>query len=861
MSEEPSLPPPSLDETGSTASSSSSSFVPIEPSVQDAIQIINERKEFNANILEYINTTAPGSVSKVGQSPSVGDNYHIISVFGLQSTGKSTLLNRLFNTNFDVMDETNRQQTTKGIWMAYSPHVLTTQSSEKQMGRQLKETVLVMDVEGTDGRERGEDQDFERKAALFALATSEILIINVWEQQIGLYQGANMGLLKTVFEVNLTLFGRAKLDQSANLNHKVLLLLVIRDHIGNTPKESLAQTVKESLFTIWDLLSKPVELAHLAFYEFFDLAFHTLSHKVLQADLFAQDIQKLGDKLIDSHHPEYLFKPQYHHSIPIDGWTMYAEQCWQQIDSNKDLDLPTQQVLVAKFKCDEISADVFEEFYAKYDQRVLIPLKSVTDSVDFEQVGLYMVDLLNDSLEDYDQAASRYNNSIYQQKRLLLVKKMIDTLKEVLDVYINILTDEVVQDFKSSLKAGKSGGKRFVDLVKEMTSKSIDDFEAKAEFLSLSNQIDYTRQEEVLTNKLNDITSQQQVLELNSIVSKSVKRLAAELTKYVTLELSEPKDNSWDKILNKFESLLTETQKRYLTTENMYDFGLGTSAQLNQFVHDQIRFKSWSKFHEIIRQYISKDNFLNILKERFEDKFRYDENGLPRLYQNVHELEVNFKTAKEFALQIVPFVTIARLSDDSEILPPYDIFNRALQRKYQLVTDTNVKESLHETSDSDSEAEDESRAESFAIIINETDKASVLAKFKRETDAVFVETNRSIVQHITQIPYYIYLIILALGWNEFMAVIRNPLFFLLLLVGGAGVYILYTLNLLRPAVLVVQKMIDESIAVGKTKLREWVIDEHDFHATALGKITGVSAKNDDTKAGVELEDITPAKSE
>ena len=36
----------------------------------------------------------------------------------------------------------------------------------------------------------------------------QILIVNLWEHQVGLYQGANMGLLKTVFEVNLGLFGK-----------------------------------------------------------------------------------------------------------------------------------------------------------------------------------------------------------------------------------------------------------------------------------------------------------------------------------------------------------------------------------------------------------------------------------------------------------------------------------------------------------------------------------------------------------------------------------------------------------------------------------------------------------------------------
>jgi protein SEY1 len=125
---------------------------------------------------------------------SAGFNYHLISVFGSQSTGKSTLLNHLFGTEFSVMSETERRQTTKGIWLS------------KNKRDNMADNILVMDVEGTDGRERGEDQDFERKSALFALATSEVLIVNIWEHQVGLYQGANMGLLKTVFEVNLQLF-------------------------------------------------------------------------------------------------------------------------------------------------------------------------------------------------------------------------------------------------------------------------------------------------------------------------------------------------------------------------------------------------------------------------------------------------------------------------------------------------------------------------------------------------------------------------------------------------------------------------------------------------------------------------------
>ena len=166
---------------------------PSKEAYEHGIQVISEDQEFNPSLSRYL------AHEKILPA---GFNYHLISVFGSQSTGKSTLLNHLFGTEFGVMEEEDRKQTTKGIWMSRNKREKAEVGEKKRMA----ENILVMDVEGTDGRERGEDQDFERKAALFALATSEVLLVNIWEHQVGLYQGANMGLLKVVFEVNLELF-------------------------------------------------------------------------------------------------------------------------------------------------------------------------------------------------------------------------------------------------------------------------------------------------------------------------------------------------------------------------------------------------------------------------------------------------------------------------------------------------------------------------------------------------------------------------------------------------------------------------------------------------------------------------------
>lgn len=94
-----------------------------------------------------------------------------------------------FGTDFKMMDaDAGRQQTTQGIWLDVSPKV-------------AEVPTLVMDLEGSDGRERGEDDtSFERQSALFALATADVLLINMFAVNIGRVQGSGAPMLKTVFQ-------------------------------------------------------------------------------------------------------------------------------------------------------------------------------------------------------------------------------------------------------------------------------------------------------------------------------------------------------------------------------------------------------------------------------------------------------------------------------------------------------------------------------------------------------------------------------------------------------------------------------------------------------------------------------------
>ncbi|KAG5011588.1 hypothetical protein JHK82_023782 [Glycine max] len=119
-----------------------------------ATQLIDGHGEFNvAGLDSFIRTV---------NLASCGLSYAVVAIMGPQSSGKSTLMNHLFHTSFREMDAfRGRSQTTKGIWIA------------KCVG--IEPSTIAMDLEGTDGRERGEDDTaFEKQSALFALAISDI---------------------------------------------------------------------------------------------------------------------------------------------------------------------------------------------------------------------------------------------------------------------------------------------------------------------------------------------------------------------------------------------------------------------------------------------------------------------------------------------------------------------------------------------------------------------------------------------------------------------------------------------------------------------------------------------------------------
>lgn len=219
-----------------------------------------------------------------------------------------------FGTPFQEMDAmTGRQQTTKGVWLAKAPKV-------------DEVCTLILDLEGSDGRERGEDDtNFERQSALFALAVADVLLINVWCHDIGREQGSGKPLMKTIFQVwgelwppsspgdnswrhvqpemcghvrrSGALHGcsvalhtclrrqrppafryaclpslqvNLKLFAPEPNRRRTVLLFVIRDK-SKTPLSKLVEVLSEDVHKMWDTISKPPQYTDSKIDDFFEV--------------------------------------------------------------------------------------------------------------------------------------------------------------------------------------------------------------------------------------------------------------------------------------------------------------------------------------------------------------------------------------------------------------------------------------------------------------------------------------------------------------------------------------------------------------------------------------------------------------
>ncbi|KAL1810583.1 protein ROOT HAIR DEFECTIVE 3 [Daucus carota subsp. sativus] len=676
-----------------------------------------------------------------------GLSYAVVSIMGPQSSGKSTLLNHLFHTNFREMDAyRGRSQTTKGIWMARCAGI--------------EPCTIVMDLEGTDGRERGEDDTaFEKQSALFALAVSDIVLINMWCHDIGREQAANKPLLKTVFQVMMRLFSP----------RKTTLMFVIRDKT-RTPLENLEPVLREDVQKIWDSVPKPQAHKETPLSEFFNVEVVALSSYEEKEEQFREQVASLRQRFNQSIAPGGLAGDR-RGVVPASGFSFSSQEIWRVIKENKDLDLPAHKVMVATVRCEEIANEKYSSFTANKDW---LEVEEAVQSHPVPGFGKKLSSILDTCLSEYDAEATYFEEGVRSSKRKQLEEKLLQIVQPAYQSMLGHIRSRTLDKFKDALDDALKGGQGFAVAARYSTKAFLKFFdEESADAIIKQANWDTAKVREKVQRDIDAHIAAVRTSKLSELTTTYEKKLSEALSAPVEALLDGASDDTWPSI----RKLLQRESEAAVS---------GFSTALSGFEMDeQDKDKMISSLEDYARGIVegkAKEEAGRVMirmKDRFTTLFSQDSDSMPRIWTGKEDIRAITKTARSASLKMLSVMSAIRLDDEIDNIE--NTLSLAL-------VDSNSGSASNKAASLDALASSTwEKVPASKTLITPVQCKSLWRQFKTETE--YTVTQAIAAQEASKRsnnwmpPPWAIVAIILLGFNEFMTLLRNPLWLLVIFVG------------------------------------------------------------------------------
>ena len=546
-------------------------------------------------------------------TPEDGKVYQTLGIIGCQSSGKSTLLNHVFNTNFEIMsDDKGRAQTTKGIWVG--------------INKEFK--VIIFDVEGTDSKERGDERfKFEQCSSLFTLAMSDVLMINMWTNDIGRYTASNYGILKVVFEQNLKLFQQESEKK---------IIIVLRDFDSSVDDLSkLKESIMNDMKQIWEEIPKPEAFKDKPCSEFFRFEFLTLAHKFYKEKEFNEGInlikQRLKREKDDNRtgdNPDSIFNlVNYDKNVPIDGFYKYSLDIWTSILNNKDLNIPGQKEMLARFKCDEIKLMALNAVDEKINDLDLASSSEILNDFN-ERVNA----ILKEALDNYDPLAKNYLPHIYQDVRKTLQTELANKLYSSFSNQLKRLIPKYQKEFRNEFEQQLRQNENFMEVSEKLKKKYVEKLGEELGKLKVFNDWDTGKDSEVI---FNEIIENQRNICLEEKKEKLIEQFIELIEETIVNKFELVTNNFWVEFQQ--EIFLLVSQNLLAQKERLAQIYKITDEEYINFV-DDCENEIYSKIRTLFFNELP--GFPNTQIDNFKKDFWYND-GIPKVWNTVSVSDIN----------------------------------------------------------------------------------------------------------------------------------------------------------------------------------------------------------------------------
>eukprot|EP01089_Gocevia_fonbrunei_P008477 TRINITY_DN2015_c0_g2_i1.p2 TRINITY_DN2015_c0_g2~~TRINITY_DN2015_c0_g2_i1.p2 ORF type:complete len:343 (+),score=109.07 TRINITY_DN2015_c0_g2_i1:1346-2374(+) len=231
--------------------------------------------------------------------------------------------------------------------------------------------------------------------------------------------------------------------------------------------------------------------------------------------------------------------------------------------------------------------------------------------------------------------------------------------------------------------------------------------------------------------------------------------LMGQLNKF--LDAAEPE--MWTKISTLYDSLADKAVEDYLNSLQEYH----VSDEIESEKAEELRKRTFGVLKERMRE--KSEHTLYTMEKKFNDHFRLDDRGLPRRWRQGDDVATRFTAARQLGYTVLDLYSIIRLTPE--------------HKKISYMSD------------------DSPVIEDPSIMVLTLDQTQVLQdRFKKESEAAYVQAVREQESSsmATKIPAPMILLLIILGFNEFWALLTNPLLLVLAIFASIAAYIIWFLG-------------------------------------------------------------------
>ena len=640
-----------------------------------------------------------------------------------------------------------RGQTTKGVWVAAD----------------YKSKVFIIDCEGTDSKSRTEEDrgKFEHSSSLFALAMSDILIINMWTSDVGRYTASNYGVLKIVFEMNLKLFEQKTAK-------KIIIFLRDFDPSRNR-KDKIESLILEDIHKIWKEIKIPEKFAGKGPENFFSFEFITLPHLIYKKDDFNKEIEDLRKRL-DKNDQNYFFNNLSSiKNVPADGLKQYVNQIWKDILNDKDLNIPSQREMLANYRCTEIKNKILlshdKEFKDLYKSSLEKNIENIKDT---------FIDIKNRICTEYEKQACNYEEKVYKNFYNQLTEQISQKLylcflnqtKRLIPLIQKFMREELQKKLLTIDDNNDDYMTIATNLKKKYLDQLLKQLETKRGFDS------WKISEKEFSNLFDEIIEEQKKKALNKLKSSTIEKLRTicEQLFNISLENYSKEKNFWKDF-----------------NENYLSHFCSKMLPLRIYLRENFNCKN-EEIIEILReieQKIFNDTKKNIARnmrdvsgkiiEQFKRKFCYEKSTdyqEQKNWERYEELEIDFdfKKLREEYLPIFDQLKFFELMKDILSIIKFE----QLPDKISL-----------ETEECQKIVEQYSKNNNFEILLKQGDILTLRKKFEMGISDILEDVKRKKEGFKMNIPYWFYALLIFFGYDDAFKLLKSWYIIPILIIGGS----------------------------------------------------------------------------